>query len=133
MNKIIFTNNQYSPKIQVETIMSKIAIYERRRIITKFSIHSSILALAGIGLVYTTNYLMLNINDSGFIDYMSLMFTDSKTMFSYIGDFILSLASSWPIFATILVVGTLLIFINSIAKTFQYYSYLSINHKQSIS
>lgn len=133
MSKIIFTNNQYSPKIQVETIMSKIAIYERRRIITKFSIHSSILALAGIGLVYTTNYLILNISDSGFIDYMSLVFTDSQTVFSYIGDFILSLASSWPIFATILVTGTLLIFINSIVTTFKYYSYLSINHKQSIS
>jgi hypothetical protein len=133
MSKNIFTNNQYSSKIQVETIMSRIAIYERRRIITKFSIHSFILALAGTSLIYTTNYLILNMNDSGFMDYMSLIFTDSSTVLSYIGDFILSLASSWPIFATILVVGTLLIFINSIAKTLQYYSYLSINHKQSIS
>lgn len=133
MSKIIFTDNQYSPKIQVETIMSKIAIYERRRIAFKFSIHSSILALAGTSLVYATNYLILNMKDSGFIDYISLIFTDSQIVFNYIGDFILSLASSWPIFATILVVGTLLIFINSIAKTFQYYSYLSINNKQSIS
>ncbi len=133
MSKIIFTDNQYSPRTQIETVMSKIAIYERRRITFKFSIHSSIIALAGTSLVYATNYLILNMKDSGFIDYISLIFTDSQIVFNYIGDFILSLASSWPIFATILVVGTLLIFINSIAKTFQYYSYLSINNKQSIS
>lgn len=132
MNKIIITNNQYSPETQIQKIMLKITNYEQKRAITKFSIHSFILALASVGFIYTTKYLILNMNDSGFVDYISLLFTDSTVIFAYIQDFALSLASSWPIFATILVMTNLLIFINSITKTIQYYSYLSINHKQSI-
>ncbi len=134
MTKIILTENIRAKESVVNSIMGNIRRYELRRYWTRVSIHSTLVLGTGYSLFPATKLLVANLADSGFISYFSLIFSDGQYVFSYMGDLMLSLANSLPIGTSIIVLGALTVFINSIKKIFEMSPNLSLyynNHKIS--
>ncbi len=116
MKKIIFQNSEKSSGKTVDLIMSRIEHYESRRYWSRIFIHSTLVVGTGYSLFPATKLLVANLTDSGFFSYLSLIFSDGKYVTDYIGDLMLTLANSLPITASIIVLGALIIFINSFKK-----------------
>jgi hypothetical protein len=134
MTKIIFTENIRVKESVVHSIMGNIRRYELRRYWTRVSIHSTLVLGTGYSLFPATKLLVANLADSGFLSYFSLIFSDGQYVFGYMGDLMLSLANSLPIGTSIIVLGALTVFINSIKKIFEMSPNLSLyyhNHKIS--
>jgi hypothetical protein len=116
MKKIIFHPNEKVRDTAVDSVMLRINHYESRRYWSRIFIHSALVLVTGYSLFPATKLLISNLTDSGFFSYFSLIFSDGTYVTNYIGDLMLTLANSLPITASIIVLGALIIFINSFKK-----------------
>jgi hypothetical protein len=106
-------------------VMEKIEKYEKRRCKTRMYLHSFIIVGSTISLVPTVTYLSQGLSQSGFSSYFSLILSDGKYVFSHLSDLALSIATAWPLPASILALGISIVFINSLRKVVKYSDSLS--------
>lgn len=109
-----------SPRIALN-IINRVKKYEKRRYQIRLVFHSILTVGAGIAFIPTINYLWQGIVQSGFSSYISLIITDSSTI-NHLGNLFLSIATSWPVTGSIIVLSIAIIFINSIRRIIQYSS-----------
>lgn len=107
--KIIINNNKVGEDILVG-LNNKIRTYERKRTIIRIYTHGFVSLISLFALIPSIKILVSNLYSSGFIDYMSVLFSDSKYILSIFGDFAMAILGSIPVTATILVSLFLLIF-----------------------
>jgi len=129
---INFFQKDPSPNIEV-LVMERIKRYDSRRFKIRVAMHSIITIGAGIAMIPTISYLLSSASDSGLMSYISLIWSDGQYLASNINDFAMSVASSWPIMASILVLGTVIVFLNSLQKIIRYSGALSFNRQLQIS
>lgn len=133
LQKILSENHAEARADLVGQIMHRIELYEYRRNLARLITHSVLSLATGVALIPAISYMQNSLSESGFSSYLSLIISDGTHVFSYISDLILSLASSWPLPASILVLGVTVVFINSIRNITRYTKYLSINREFPIS
>ncbi|MFA6554653.1 MAG: hypothetical protein WCS89_04085 [Candidatus Paceibacterota bacterium] len=133
MKNVIKINQiEPSPKLAF-SIMEKITKYETRHFRIRVALHSILTIGTSLAFIPTISYFGEGLSQSGFSSYMSLIISDSSYVMSHFGNLVLSVATSWPVLASIIVLGLTIILINSIRRIVQYSSALSFNHNPSLS
>jgi hypothetical protein len=74
--------------------------------------------------------LIVGLNNSGFFQFFSLLFTDSKTVLAYWDNFLLTLLESLPILSLIAVLAIVLIFLESLKNFFHDLKIILPNHNK---
>lgn len=78
-------------------------------------IFSGLAAVASFaGIIMAARYTAQELNNSGFYQYISLIFSDTKSLISYWKDFGLLLVESMPVLAVAIVLATAWAFLSSI-------------------
>lgn len=131
MTKIILTESNKIGQNVIDAIMADISHYESRKYWIKVSLHVFLATGTGYALFPTTKLLITNLNDSGFVSYFSLIFSDGKYVLGYIGDLALTLANSLPINASIVVISILIIFLRSLKKIIELWPNLSLYYQNN--
>lgn len=98
-----------------EKILARIAEIEERhaRNVYRFGIVGSV--LGGIAIVPALLSLWAALASSGFISTLSLLATDSSTVFGTISEFLISLAESLPVAELAIVLGLVLVIVASVS------------------
>lgn len=126
MSKIILNQAEPSANLSMK-IMNSVINYDRRRNRIRLITHSILSLVTFIALIPAVRYLLINLSESGFYSYFSLLISDSKYALIYFGDFIMSLTNSWPILASIIVLLITIALINSIRKIIIYSKFIITN------
>ncbi len=110
-----------APNVHLQvSIMKQVKQEENRKIKNRF-VFSVTLALASLGgIIESVLHLIQSSNQSGFFQYVSLIFSDSSVFFSYWKEFGLSLVESLPLVSTILLLAVVLVFLWSGARALKY-------------
>jgi len=87
------------------SIMQRIEVYEVRRLRMRAGIQGALVFVALILCVPAFNYLGSTIAQTGFGEYLSLIFSDGGYVFANLKDFMLTLADTLPATGTIAVLG----------------------------
>jgi len=134
------TNKQTNYFIQVEPsqkialcVMEKIEKYESKHCKVRMFLHGSLIIGSSLALIPTLSYLSSSLSQSGFNSYLSLILSDGAYVYSHLGELVLSIATSWPLPASILILGIAIIFTNSLRRIFQYSEELSHNYNPQLS
>lgn len=100
-----------APRGLSDAVMLRIETYEIRRLRMRAAIEGILVVVALILCVPAIQYLASGVIQSGFGEYLSLVFSDGGYVFVNLKDFVLTLADSLPATGTvaILAVGLLLI------------------------
>lgn len=102
------------PQRLYEAILQRIE-FERRRAARFRLTFFALTALASfMALIPALQYLAADFYQSGFYQYVSIIFSDGSLTLTYWKDFTLLLADSFPVTATGLVLASLLIFLGSL-------------------
>ncbi len=104
-----------SPQLS-ENIMKEVRRFENKKIRIRF-ILSSLIACASLGgIIESVLRLIQSSNQSGFFQYLSLLFSDSATFFSYWKEFAFSLAESLPLMSVVLLLSVVAVFLWSTSR-----------------
>lgn len=113
LNKI-FQKTMYSPKSELsEDIFVAISIKEKRNNYIKLSIYSITGVLSLSGFFVIVKQLFSDFYSSGFYDYLSLVFSNSKALYFW-KEITLSLAESLPVTNLILLLSSIFVFVLSL-------------------
>ena len=96
-------------------VIRRIAQQERRAIMRTRVISSLGMMLSLVGLVLASRMVHQGITESGFSEFFSLLFSDAGTIAVYWKSMGLALLESLPVAGVIALLGTLLVFLKSIA------------------
>ncbi|MDD4989276.1 MAG: hypothetical protein PHV42_02520 [Candidatus Pacebacteria bacterium] len=102
------------------TIIKEVRHIENRKIKTRFIFSVTLLVASLGGIVEAFVQFVQHSNQSGFSQYASLLFSDNSVFFSYWKDLGLSLVESLPLVSTVLLLGVVLVFLWSGARTLKY-------------
>lgn len=97
-----------------EKIMVRIHKEENRRL--RFRIFAFSVGLLGslVALIPSFQYLQVNFSESGFVTFLTLVFSDLKIVIANWQNFSLALLESLPIMSTVSFLAVILIFLGSI-------------------
>lgn len=99
--KLLSYLHQESPRRDLAgKILEKVYHYEQRRLQTRKSLWASIGTLSSISTVWLSVYTYNHVVQSGFSQYVSLIFSEKTTLLVYAKDFSTVLIESLPIMAT---------------------------------
>lgn len=113
--KNLFKQVVYSPESRLSgDIWSTLVNRNRRNTQTKFWVYSVLSSISFISLFPTLKQLGVSFERSGFYDYFSLAFSDSKLALLHSKEVSLSLVESLPVLNIILFLSIVLIFIMSL-------------------
>lgn len=73
--------------------------------------------LSGLGVVASALYAIKEVAQSGFLQYVSIIFSDSSAVFAYAGEFLLSLAEQAPLLGISVFLATLFALLQSMRET----------------
>ncbi|MFA6407344.1 MAG: hypothetical protein WCV80_01405 [Candidatus Paceibacterota bacterium] len=90
----------------VERIVATIAQKDKKRAQIRFIYSTTILAASVIAFVPAIQYLGSEATQSGFFQYISLMFSDGALLATFWKEFSFSLAESFPVFGTLATFST---------------------------
>jgi len=102
------------PKNLSEKIINRIEFVERRSAKMRLVFFGALAVASVVAFIPALKYLINDLNNSGFYQYLSLVFSDSGIILASWKEFSLSLAESLPIFSTIIFLATIFIFLESI-------------------
>ncbi|HNZ86819.1 MAG TPA: hypothetical protein PLD95_04545 [bacterium] len=94
------------------TIMSKIDKEKRRLVIIRIVLFSSGLLGSIVAFIHVFNVLYANLAQSGFMSFISLLFSDSKVVLSNFSSFVLVLFENLPVTWIILSLFAIWIFLD---------------------
>lgn len=97
-----------------DSIFLRINREERRTSIIKLAVFVPLALLSGVAVVASFQYLMNQTAQSGFSEYIAILFSDGGTLLSYWKEFLLSVAERAPIIGTALFLGAILTLMGSI-------------------
>lgn len=100
------TDNK-APKDLALKIMSRIQKEERRRTRARLLFFGTLFFVSLFALIPALNELYVEFSQTGFSQFVSLIFSDAGTLAMYWQDFIFSLAESFPVIGTSMVLGSL--------------------------
>ncbi len=107
MSRIIEIENIKAPGDLTKQILFRLKTEERRK--ARFSfVYTSVIAVTSMAMLYPiTSSLIKEFAQSGFNDYMSLLFSTGSGALTYWKEFTLTLGESFPVFGviTLLAVG----------------------------
>lgn len=126
------SHNESAAEI-VSMVMDRVQKYERRRYLIRLSIHTTLTVGAAIAFIPTISYLLSDVSASGFTSYLSLFIYDSAYVMNHLGDLILSIATTLPLMASILIIGLATIFIHSLQRIFRYKEIFQLDYNHQIS
>lgn len=115
--KKLFSNLElFEPKNELyENILENIEIKQKvilsRR---RFFIFATLFLLSLISLIPAIKMLVNDFTNSGFIQFFSLIFSDSQIILNYWQSFVLTLLESLPIISTVIFLGILFVMLESI-------------------
>jgi hypothetical protein len=99
-----------------DTIIKKIVVLERRRMRIRFALYSTTTLVALVALVPALQYVGIEMAQSGFSTYLSLIFSDSGTILASWKEFSTVLVESLPVIGVTLVFGILLTLLTSLRQ-----------------
>lgn len=76
----------------------------------------SMTLIASITFVLVSREFYSEFSQSGFLQFISLLFSDAKVVATYWQDFLMSLAESLPVFATVGILGSVFLFLFSMRQ-----------------
>ncbi len=97
-------------------ILKRISKSEKRAFILRFSGRIALALSSFVGIIASVIYLVQEASRTGFYSYLSLAFSDSTIIASYLKEFTMSLAESMPIFGFIIFLALVAMFIWSVSK-----------------
>ena len=99
-----------------DIIFSKIDAEIKRALQIKLVLFSTAALGSLASIITSSTYLWQSFKQSGFYDYLSLIFSDNTALLSYSKEFALTLLESLPVVGTILFLGALGLFVWSSAR-----------------
>jgi len=126
------TNSEPSPELFLK-VMKRIRREERILAIKKIAVLSVVLVASGIALVPAVKMLVQEIQNSGFIQFASLAFSDFETVKAYWQSFALAILQTIPALSLALCLAVLFTFLQSMKglskniKTISSIKHLAIN------
>ena len=111
----IFKNAKYEPEPDL-AFSVLYTIFKKEKSSTRIKLWSLsfVLFLSTIGLIPAFEILLNNLAHSGFYEYFSLIFSDSKLIFSYWKELIFSIAQSLPVMSIVLSLSLIFVFFLSL-------------------
>ncbi len=110
-----------------ERIMKRIRREERLLVLRRVVLFSITLTASAVGFFPTFNMLVSDFNQSGFLRFFSLMFSDFSIITTYWQSFVMVLLETLPAISLALFLTVLLTFLQSIKSLIKYEQrYLSI-------
>ena len=94
-------------------IQEQVAVEERRMARRRVFLLGGTALVSLVALVPATQYVAKELYRTGFYEYLSLLFSDSASLPTYWQEFLLSLAESLPLVASIAFLAVLLTFLGS--------------------
>ena len=129
--KLLFSNlDVFEPEPGLyEKILQKIEI--KRMLVSRhrFFVFLILLILSLVAVVPVVKMLISDFSSSGFIQFFSLMFSDSSIILSHWKTFVLTLLESLPIVSTVLFLILLFIALESIRSMSRDIKFLSLNNQ----
>lgn len=96
--------------LQINAKKKKSAVYMR------IFLFGSMSFIASIALVLVSREFYSEFSQSGFLQFISLLFSDARVVATYWQDFLMSLAESLPVFATVGILGSAFLFLFSMRQ-----------------
>ncbi len=96
--------------LQIEAKKKKGAVY------TRIVLFGAMTFIAFIALISVSKEFYSEFAQSGFLQFVSLLFSDAKVVATYWQDFLMSLAESLPVFATVGIFGSVFLLLFSIRQ-----------------
>jgi hypothetical protein len=115
IEKLFVYLETFEPSIDLyEKIVKKIDL--RRKITSRrrFFVFSILFALSLFAIIPSVKMLINDFSSSGFLQFLSLLFTDSTTILNYWKSFALILLESLPIMSTVIFFGAVFVMLESI-------------------
>ena len=103
-----------------EKIINRIHKEERVLVLRRIIIFSTTLVISLIGFFPALSLLMSGLNQSGFLNFFSLMFSDSSTIMTYWQSFAMVLLQTLPALSLALFLAVLLTLLQSIKSLTKY-------------
>ena len=103
-----------------EKIINRIHKEERVLVLRRIIIFSTTLVISLIGFFPALSLLMSGLNQSGFLNFFSLMFSDSSTIMTYWQSFAMVLLQTLPALSLALFLAILLTLLQSIKSLTKY-------------
>ncbi len=124
---ILFSSGRPNPDTGLEKrILDAVAHERRRAFVLRRNLYVGVAVLSVAGMVPAVIALGTQASQSGFLQYLSLTFSDGGTLWTMGKDFGLILAESLPVMNLILVTGILAVLCWSIRKTFKPHPYAKL-------
>ncbi len=113
-------SNLSLPAGLAQTIWAKIQRRQQQRLRARLTLLSASILGSGLTILATARYAVSEIYQSGFLQYASVLFTDSHIALQHWQEFALSLLESLPVVGAALLLGTILVFLISLRSTITY-------------
>lgn len=102
------------PKRLYGNILARIEIEQTRKAKIRFVLMGTTAICSLLALVPAVQYTAKEFSQSGFLQYLSLIFSDSATIMAYWKEFTFSLAESLPAFGITMILSILFVLFGSI-------------------
>jgi hypothetical protein len=102
------------PKGLLEKIIKRIRREERLLVLRRVLIFSTTLICSVFGFIPATNMLLSDSNQSGFLRFFSLIFSDFSTVATYWQSFSLALLQTLPVISVVALLAILFVFLQSL-------------------
>ena len=113
--KKAFQTAAYHPELRLaDDIWRNILRQEKKILRLKIWTYSVISLGSLVALVPSIKILLADLAQSGFYDYISLIFSDSRSIVSYWKEFIFSLGESLPVISILISLSLLFIFLKTV-------------------
>ena len=98
-------------------VFARIRREEIRLARVRLAFFAPLVFLSGLGVIASTLYVIKEVVQSGFLQYLSIIFSDSGAVFAYAGEFLLSLAEQAPLLGIVIFLATLFTLLESMRGT----------------
>jgi len=118
IDRLIKTFDQVSvPQGLRDVVFARIHREELRLARIRLAFFAPLVFLSGWGVVASALYVIKEVAQSGFLQYVSIIFSDSSAVFAYAGEFLLSLAEQAPLLGIAIFLATLFTLLESMRGT----------------
>ena len=124
--KLFNTIEQQVPTHTFEAIVYRIEHYKVVRARIYLTAHITLMCVGVVALIPAVQYIATESANSGFVQYVSLIISDSSLILTNWKEFSLLIAESLPLIGSTACVGALFIFANSIYRGAKYIPKISI-------
>jgi hypothetical protein len=108
------------PEGLYEKILKRIQFESRRLAKIKFVLFGSSAIISLAGVFFSFQYILQEMSQSGFYNYLSLVFSDTGVVTTYWKEFSLLLAESAPVMGIIFFLGAVLALLGSLKYLYPY-------------